>query len=1609
MAIQDQFPSGIKLVDSRTLALLDAIHTSYLQSKSFQLDTRTSVAVNSCRTSSSADLIVDRFLGVKVWEHARRRAEDNCILLQSLHESAPSLLLPFLNTLPFDESTSIVASLQALQPFLHCVTPDNPTSPRYAALALTLEMDLEGRLSSAALSIPVYNFDTAVDQIEVAPDIGRYAFHVFYYLIASTSTPAERAFLKLKDAPDYFILSANGMSRPPSRVGLDDASAANGFRKALKDICIRGDDHRNLLATLAGLLTLGNTLNETMSSESMIVTCEEAGMLLGIEPSVLIDLSHSRRRSFISTVYRALVDWVVSKANVAIASELRAKRNSNALRALEDPVFLNGSPSNDRVQISVIDIPNLSLGRDIAMQTNFDNTFGVNAEALDDGIAMSPVELSVWDDTRRAMIDSSWEQKIIAGLRGTEDDQCRSDWQSTLINIISFAEEDSFLRIISFLEDERHALDMRKVLNSSRIWYHLSLYPGSDITSDSEASSTIPATRWSSSGALKQLRSWHLQDWAEHKSTGSNFTVDFGVDEFLQRYSAILGNVFDKHGIEQWFPQKGWRPTDAVVGQHRVWMSEEAWWQAEGMLDTSLTLAKRQSSRSTLNIEHYTTAFERPSSYLSTLGFDDSRNGSANHLLTGDCLDHLSASLGAKVQIDARQSYSESPASQALEDLKTIGPRDPEMANPRHIETNKVTWSRRIWVGFVWALTFWIPPVLLRHVGRMARPDVQQAWREKLTLFIIILVINGTILFWMMGLGDVLCPNSDKAWTRKEVATHQGEDDFWVSIHGKVYDISDFWKRQHSDTDIKTTTANMQPLAGFDLDDYFVVPLHMACRELGIAETTRLQSNNTPLYTTAVHTSGYYATDKKSALSQDNWYWDHFKPTIKQYYQGDLVYSNDKVKREGKEGHNWARYGSQIYDLTNYFYTQDFYENDAKYQFLNQEVTKLWEDNSGKNIKSELDKMLADSTNKTRHDDIVASWRCIQAISYKGISDFRETARCQVNNWLLLAFTVMVCAIILVKFAAALRFGSKRRPSQQDKFVICQIPTYTEDEESLRRTINSLTALKYDNKRKLLCIICDGIVVGHGNERPTSKIILDIVENHSDPAALPFKSIGSGSEQLNYGKVYSGLYEFEGDVVPYLVIIKVGRQSEQTRPKPGNRGKRDTQVLLMSFLNRVFHGSPMNPLEVEMFHHINDVIGVDPRLYEFLLMVDADTAVHPDALNHLVSSCANNTQIAGICGETSFTMYRIKSYDGKKPLIVSDAVLQDYSICDVDTLHLKNLLSLGEDRYLTTLMIKHFPRMWLKFLPEAQCQTVAPESWKVLLSQRRRWINSTIHNLAELIRLENLCGVCCFSMRVVVFADLFGTIIFPATFVYLVYLICRVATGTGQFPLISIILLAATYGLQALLFLLKRQWQHIGWMIIYLMALPVYSLFLPIYSFWNQDNFSWGSTRVVIGERGDKQLVAVDDDEFFDPSSIPLQQWNEYALVNQSCTQGHQWTQPGLVYDTGLDTFSTRKTWTPFSSRMTLNSQPSLQLDHIKLDGVGDQQPKENLEKEHREGFPGTFNELLSAAIKCTLAEVNHDTITKHQVRALVENRLQIDLGKEHLPLFNQELDRQLL
>ena len=88
-------------------------------------------------------------------------------------------------------------------------------------------------------------------------------------------------------------------------------------------------------------------------------------------------------------------------------------------------------------------------------------------------------------------------------------------------------------------------------------------------------------------------------------------------------------------------------------------------------------------------------------------------------------------------------------------------------------------------------------------------------------------------------------------------------------------------------------------------------------------------------------------------------------------------------------------------------------------------------------------------------------------------------------------------------------------------------------------------------------------------------------------------------------------------------------------------------------------------------------------------------------------------------------------------------------------------------------------------------------------------------------------------------------------------MIYLVAGEHKAIPQLSIVMIAAVYGLQALVFVFRRKWDMIGWMVFYILAIPAFSFFLPLYSFWRMDDFSWGATRLVLGESGKKIIVHV--------------------------------------------------------------------------------------------------------------------------------------------------------
>ncbi|KAJ3401810.1 hypothetical protein HDU80_005694 [Chytriomyces hyalinus] len=541
---------------------------------------------------------------------------------------------------------------------------------------------------------------------------------------------------------------------------------------------------------------------------------------------------------------------------------------------------------------------------------------------------------------------------------------------------------------------------------------------------------------------------------------------------------------------------------------------------------------------------------------------------------------------------------------------------------------------------------------------------------------------------------------------------------------------------------------------------------------------------------------------------------------------------------------------------------------------------------------------------------------------------------------------------------------------------IAMVPCYSEDRDSLKATLDSVAHSYYPSTHKVLFVIADGIVKGSENSQSTPDILIDMIEVDErfrkddpkwggDPEAFSYVAIADGANRKNYAKVYAGWYKYDeeeanvkrqkhmkkstsaatlsnpedaGDAyaktmkqrkegrVPMLLIVKCGNEEERDRTKPaakpGNRGKRDSQVILMNFLCKVMFDDRMTELEFDIFFKLFTITGVNPEKYECVLMVDADTRIYPDSLSHMVACLIRDDRVMGLCGETKilnkwdswvtmiqvfeyfishhlskafesvfggctclpgcFSMYRIKSPKGPNgywvPILANPDVVEEYSEHIVDTLHKKNLLLLGEDRFLSTMMLRQFPKRRMVFVPPALCKTVVPDSFKVLLSQRRRWINSTIHNLMELLLVKDLCGTFCISMQFIIFMDLVGTVVLPAAIAFTLTIVVLSITQTGADTTLPLILLALILGLPAVLILITANRPiYIFWMLIYLLSLPVWNFVLPLYAFWHFDDFSWGATRKVSGEDVTHDHSARTGE--FDGKGINMKRWSEWVQI----------------------------------------------------------------------------------------------------------------------------------
>ncbi|KNE54726.1 hypothetical protein AMAG_00686 [Allomyces macrogynus ATCC 38327] len=242
--------------------------------------------------------------------------------------------------------------------------------------------------------------------------------------------------------------------------------------------------------------------------------------------------------------------------------------------------------------------------------------------------------------------------------------------------------------------------------------------------------------------------------------------------------------------------------------------------------------------------------------------------------------------------------------------------------------------------------------------------------------------------------------------------------------------------------------------------------------------------------------------------------------------------------------------------------------------------------------------------------------------------------------------------------------------------VLFLVPLFAEPVTVIQRTLSSI--VQSEARHKALLVICDGNVQPVGEIKDTYRAVLDHLRYRPPPrlalaaaasgaplalghvvgASVTFQymSTGEGAKQWNVARLFSGYCTDEtGATVPYVVLVKIGHPAERAAgtPLPGNRGKRDSLLMALRFLQFAatrpahcdvtaaatmaeFDGTdgraPPATSLAQAIYLAFSATGLDPRQIEFLCSVDGDTTVQRTAPRILAEYLTRNRDVAAACG-----------------------------------------------------------------------------------------------------------------------------------------------------------------------------------------------------------------------------------------------------------------------------------------------------------------------------------------------------------------------------------------
>ncbi|KAI8643982.1 chitin synthase-domain-containing protein [Parasitella parasitica] len=615
------------------------------------------------------------------------------------------------------------------------------------------------------------------------------------------------------------------------------------------------------------------------------------------------------------------------------------------------------------------------------------------------------------------------------------------------------------------------------------------------------------------------------------------------------------------------------------------------------------------------------------------------------------------------------------------------------MSVEKYTYLRRPTCRRLVWISFSRFLTFLIPDFLLYYVGGLTSSESRQAWREKIALFFLFLFSAAFFCFWLEYISSYFCD------PEKPLAYHEvfSNDSKMAAINGKAVDWRHTgiaspmidWVNQYPHHDLSANFPKFIKLSrSSDQDQY---------RDSILNDCVYYQSNadkaDAWLDYILQHDPGYsYSRTELDHLSQcplpDHlnvtggpcFYGADYEAQISALpVKGDIEYDPDVIRRtynalpspDNSTKQAYVILDGYVLDVTTYLSgattiiplssTLSSRSFALDRMFLPLDLTLFLYINLGKDITDGFDGNVTENPTLYRN--------CLIHLFQKGVVPSYISSDCSRINPALWATMGVGLLYFLVKmnlaylsrvsfihrflFNFAPEFSSASFLYQQRSsaaqhvqwpHTILMVPCFSESSETLKQTLDTLSRSTYDDNKKLLLFVCDGVTTSTQEQKETYVLLLEYLGYSctDEPLSQAYTSLGQHGKRINYARVYSGYYETGRNRVPYLVIVKIGQTQEETEYRqshmltapPGNRGKRDSLVLVFGFLERCMNlaNNRITPLDYEIFNQCYNVLGIDPRCFKYMLVTDADIQVQSDIVQKLVSRLEQDRKMLAVSG-----------------------------------------------------------------------------------------------------------------------------------------------------------------------------------------------------------------------------------------------------------------------------------------------------------------------------------------------------------------------------------------